>query len=140
MKHFVISPCLHECHFIGKICLALPTGMQRGGGFLGGFAFCFSLPVLGDSDTLPDHNVFLFLILFRSIPLLGFSSISFLFLSLMQHFAAMTRTKETRKTTRTRLLGITQSATTKQPFASFLDKQKLKYPIIAYDTLINICQ
>jgi hypothetical protein len=76
---------------IGKKCLALPTGMQRGGGFLGDFCFPF-FPVLGDSDTLPDHNVFLLfhlvfltsclLVIFQSIPLLVSFLSPFIFLSL----------------------------------------------------------
>ena len=38
--HFFL-PCMSLAFaFIGKICLALPTGMQRGGGFL--VDFCFS--------------------------------------------------------------------------------------------------
>jgi len=113
--------------------------MQTGAGFSVVLLFVFSLPVLGDSDTLPDHNVFLFLISFRSIPLLVFSY--FLPLSLSN---ATLRSNEwderDEKDDANTPSWNTPISDDKTTFASFLDEQKLKYPIIAYDTLINICQ
>lgn len=89
-------------------------GHAKGGGFLVDFAsllFLFSLSssVMGDSDTLPDHNVFL--VSFRPASLVCPSAVlldnlalgllfSFLFLSLMQSSQRIGR-KETRKTTQT---------------------------------------
>lgn len=108
--YHLFLPCM-SLAFIGKICLVLPTGMQRGGGF--SLIFAFLLPLLlfwVDSDTLPDHNVFLLFVSFSIVCFFGclfvFSNhfvhdLLFpflLFLSLMQTSQRIGRKRRERRT------------------------------------------
>lgn len=89
--------------------------------------FCF-FSLLFWATPIPYRIIMSFCFSFRSEAFHSWSfSISFLFLSLMQHFAATNRTKETRKTTRIRLLGITQPTTT-HLFAFLLGQAKIEIP------------
>jgi hypothetical protein len=53
-----ISPCLHESCFSWEEMSCTAYGHAKGW-WVSGVILLFHFPILGDSDTLPDHNVFL---------------------------------------------------------------------------------
>ena len=60
--------------FIGKNCLALPTGMQRGGGFLvGSSAFLLSAFLFLFGATPIPYRIIMSFLLFVSLTLVWFS-------------------------------------------------------------------
>lgn len=91
-------PCMSRI-FIGKNCLALPTGMQRGGGFLvGSSAFLLSAFLFLFGATPIPYRIIMSFLLFVSLTLVWFSFFeafdSWFFLFLFSIFLSLMRTSQ----------------------------------------------